>query len=287
MPILDYEITTTGLIPNVSGQGIQASQLPVFIYISTDDTLNEVLSTGYLNQLHMVYQVPFSDFQMALVYTMDQGPVLLRVIIVGKDYSLESASSGGAVSGPGSSTNNALAKWSGTSGTQLLDSGAILDGSNNLTVNSILPSIAVSVIHGGTGLSSVIQGDILYSDADNSLTTLTKDTNATRYLSNQGTFNSPLWAQVNLANGITGSLPVTNLNSGINASASTFWAGDGTWKAVVSSITGTANEINVSTGTGDTIISIADNAILPGTGGVQLPGGHYCSARRKCWHYSL
>ena len=34
---------------------------------------------------------------------------------------------------PGSSTNTAVVKWSGTSGNALLDSGVIIDGSNNVT----------------------------------------------------------------------------------------------------------------------------------------------------------
>lgn len=59
------------------------------------------------------------------------------------------------------------------------------------------------------------QGDLLYASAANSLARLAKSTTATRYLANTGTTNNPQWDQVNLANGVTGTLPVGNGGVGI------------------------------------------------------------------------
>jgi len=58
--------------------------------------------------------------------------------------------------------------------------------------------------------ATTLQGDILYSSADNTIIVLAKDANATRYLSNTGVSNNPAWAQVNLTNGVTGVLQAAN-----------------------------------------------------------------------------
>ena len=62
----------------------------------------------------------------------------------------------------------------------------------------------------------VLQGDLLYGTTTDTLTTLPKNTSATRYLSNTGLSNNPAWAQIDMSNGVTGVLNGSNGGTGSN-----------------------------------------------------------------------
>lgn len=105
MAVLSVQISTTGQIPNTSGLGLGLTQqTPTPIYINTNDTLATVTTTGYLNASVTHFQYPYTNWQMAEVYTTDSGVVWLRVNITFSSglpvYSLVAPSESGSITTP-------------------------------------------------------------------------------------------------------------------------------------------------------------------------------------------
>jgi len=113
---------------------------------------------------------------------------------------------------------------------------------------------------GGTGLTSYSQGDLLYYNAGTTLTTLAKNTTATRYLSNTGSNNNPAWAQIDLSNGVTGTLPTSNGGTGLTSFTANGVVYASSTSALATGSALTFNGTNLST-TGNVVIATSGNGV--------------------------
>ena len=151
--------------------------------------------------------------------------------------------------------------WTGTLAAARLNSSVVQAITNDTNITGSITAQNLTLgwtgtlaeTRGGTGQSTYAQGDLLYSSASNTLAKLAKNTTATRYLSNTGTSNNPAWAQVDLSNGVTGTLVVSNGGSGVaSATAYAVLCGGTTSTGAFQSIAsvGTSGHVLTSNGAG-------------------------------------
>ena len=105
------------------------------------------------------------------------------------------------------------------------------------------------------------QGDILYATSTTVLNRLGKSGTSTHALTNTGTNNNPAWAQIALATGVSGTLPVANGGTGITSLASG-----------VATFLGTPSSANLrsaltdETGTGGAVFATSPTLVTPALG---------------------